>query len=499
MGKQIFRLRLQGVTWKEPSNGCDHVKPKQKVFRGREKLRKRGSVPPSLKGSRLFGIFPQFWADPLTTLQDAASHGDVVALSMMPVIRWRVYLINHPDYIRHIFAVNHRNYNKGWLRGLKPLLGDGLLTSEDELHTRQRRLIQPAFHHERLADYGRPIVDLTYRQVSSWEPGKTLDIHHEMTLLTMKIVAKCLYGVDMNGDLEKIAEATEALISKYSVLLWAAAFHVLTGPLAGLLRRLHLFKASWFIASNRGNLQLIDRAIRSIISERKANCEDKTDLLSMLLNSLKARNDEGMSSELVRDEVMTLFLAGHETIASALAWTFYALSQHPEAETKLHAELDTILGGRMPTTEDLPQLKYTHMVLSESMRLYPPVWAIDRYAVAEDLVGGYTIPAKSFVMISPYVIHRDPKYWDNPEKFHPERFNSEAKNTMKRHVFIPFADGPRGCVGEHFAWTAGKLLMAIIAQRYRLKLAPNSVIKPEPSITMRPKHGLPMVIVKRDS
>lgn len=437
-------------------------------------------LPPGPRSRRLLGYFPELINNPLHALVNCRQYGEIACFN---ILNRHIYVLNHPDYIRHVLVDNHRNYVKGrTLTATRRVLGTGLLTSEGEFHRRQRRLVQPAFHRQRIAGYAEIMSRFTERHLSQWQDGEALDLHRDLMTLTMKIVAKCLFDADVSGEADEVGEALGGLLDEFSLID--------VSPLGRLLERLPTPRQN----RRRRRIEFLNALVYGLIAERRATGDDKGDLLSMLLQAQDVEGDgTGMTDEQVRDEVMTLFLAGHETTANALAWTFYLLACHPQVESKLHTELDTALGGRAPTPAHLPSLPYTRRVFSEAMRLYPPAWVIGRMALDDDQIGGYAIPKGSTVLISQYVMHRHPQYWDDPEAFIPERFDPAADKQPLRHVYFPFGGGPRLCIGEPFAWMEGDLLTAHIAGRYSFALQPSAHIEPEPSITLRPKHGLPVV------
>ncbi|MBI3359796.1 MAG: cytochrome P450 [Chloroflexi bacterium] len=370
------------------------------------------------------------------------------------------------------------------LGATRRVLGNGLLTSaEGEFHKRQRRLVQPALHRQRIAVYAEVMTSFAEQQMADWRTGQTRDLHRELMKLTMAIVAKCLFDADVSGEADRVGAAMTGLLEDFSPID--------ASPLGRLFERLPTPRTR----RRQRNAKSLDDAVYRIIGERRASGEDRGDLLSMLLQAQDTEGDGvGMSDGQLRDEVMTLFLAGHETTANALAWTFYLLSQNPKVEARLHAELDAVLGSRLPTLADGPQLKYTRMVFSEAMRLYPPAWVIGRQAVGRDAIGGYVIPKRATVLMSQYVMHCNPAYWVFPNEFRPERFDPDVEHQRPRFAYFPFGNGPRVCIGEAFAWMEGDMLVASIAQRYRFKLSSEAVVEPEPSITLRLKHGLPVVL-----
>jgi len=440
-------------------------------------------LPPGPKSRSPLGFLRQLSNQPIQLLQKAAPYGDIVSFR---VANRNIYLLNQPDYIQHVLVDNNRNYLKGRaLSATKPVVGQGLLTSEGDFHTRQRRMIQPAFHRQRIANYAQVMTDDAARQMQSWLAGTTLDLHEELMTLTMLIVAKCLFDADVSDQTETVGAAMNGLLGDFSLTD--------SSPIGQLLARFQGQRNK----RRAQNISALNQVVYKVIEDHRASQEDRGDLLSMLLETLDEEGDgTGMSNEQVRDEVMTLFLAGHETTANALSWTFYALTQHPEVEAKLHEELERVLGGRTPALADLPNLPYTRQVFSEAMRLYPPAWIMGRTAIGPDSIGGYIIPAGSTIIFSQYLMHRNPTYWVEPERFDPERFSNEHNSERPRYAYFPFGGGPRLCIGEPFAWMEGQLLLASLAQKWRFRLAKGAVIEPEPSITLRLRHGLPVVLEK---
>jgi cytochrome P450 len=431
----------------------------------------------------LYPIFARL-RDPLGFLTNAAKYGDVVYTRVGPI---DVYLLNHPDYIKDVLVRNNRMFKKG--RGLeraKRLLGEGLLTSEGEFHRRQRRLSQPAFHRKRIMAYAEVMTHYAERTAERWQDGATLDISQEMMRLTLAIVGKTLFDADVEAEAEEIGEALTTVLHQFQ------SFTMLI--LGDLAQKLPLPQIRRFEKAKAR----LDATIYRMINERRAGGEDKGDLLSMLLLAQDEEGDGGRMTDVqLRDEAMTIFLAGHETTANALTWTWYLLSQNPEAEARLHAELDEVLGGKLPTYEDVARLKYTEKVLAESMRLYPPAFTLGRRALQDYQAGGYTIPAGSIVLMSQYLMHRDPRYFPDPLRFDPERFTPEAQALRPKFAYFPFGGGPRLCIGEPFAWMEGVLLLATLAQRWQMRLVPGHPVMPRPTVTLRPKYGMRMILTRR--
>jgi cytochrome P450 len=441
--------------------------------------------PPGPKGKLLGGNFSAFRRDALGYLQRAADdYGDIVYFRFGPQ---DVFFLNHPDYIKDVLVTHHQSFMKGRaLQRAKRLLGEGLLTSEHEFHRRQRRLAQPAFHRARIALYGTIMTDYATRTSQRWRDGETLDVSNEMMRLTLAIVGKTLFDTDVEAEADEIGAALTEVMELFDFLLM---------PFSELLEKLPLPHVRRF----RKARERLDATIYRIIEERRRSNEDRGDLLSMLLSARDEEGDGGQMSDLqVRDEVMTIFLAGHETTANALSWTWFLLSQHPETEARLHEELDVVLQGRTPTFEDVPRLRYTEMVLAEAMRLYPPAWAIGRLALRDHEVGGYTIPAKALVLLSPYVMHRDARYFPEPERFDPERWTEQARESRPQFAYFPFGGGPRRCIGEGFAWMEGILLISALARDWRMRVVSNQRVETKPVITLRPKYGIKMKLEKRN-
>jgi cytochrome P450 len=395
-------------------------------------------------------------------------------------------MLYHPDDVHDVLVKRASKFYKP--RQTKTIfnrfLGNGLIVSDGDFWKRQRKLAQPAFHTRRIEAYAQTMVEYTHKLMDGWHDGEARDADQEMMKLTMSIVAKTLFDADVSGDADEIGAAMtviQEIVNKQ--------FNSLLPPLPEWIptqenRREH--KA----------VEALDRVIGRIINERRASGEDKGDLLSMLLLA-EDENGERMTDSQVRDEAMTLFLAGHETTSNALTWTWYLLSQHPEVEAKLHDELAIVLGGRAPTLADLGQLKYTEMIIKESLRLYPPAWGFSREPLEDVEVGGYTLEKGKPVFVIPYIQHRDPRWFDTPERFLPERWGEGLEERLPKNAYIPFGGGPRICIGNSFALMEARLLLATIAQQYRLTLKPGYTVTPEPLITMRVKGGLPVTLHAR--
>lgn len=439
---------------------------------------------PRTRGNPLFGNTRELLRDSLEFLPRIAhEHGDVVRFRLYI---WPTYLINSPNGVRHVLQEHNRNYDKNVpdYRMLKRFLGAGLLTSEGDSWLRQRRLIQPAFHRQRLAAYSTLMTDATLALLDRWqqaaEHGATLDIAAEMMRLTQRIVGLALFSVDLADTSEAMSEEFTA----FNELLTEYFYHPFP-PLSVPTTRNRRMRSSGIA---------LDEVVRQIIAQRRRTDIESGDVLSLLLRARDDETGQGMSDEQLRDHVMTFLLAGFETTSNALAWTWYLLALHPAVQQRLHVELERVLGGAIPAVERLAELPYTRMVVEESLRLYPPAWCISRHAIAEDIIDGYRIPKGSFIIICPYTLHRHPQYWENPDAFDPERFAPERSAARQRFTYIPFGGGPHQCIGSGFAMQEAQLILATIAQRFRLRLPPGAHVEPQPLITLRIKSGLPMSV-----
>jgi cytochrome P450 len=399
------------------------------------------------------------------------------------------YLINHPDLARDVLITNHAKFHKGRaLKRSKILLGEGLLTSEGEFHLRQRRMIQPVFHRQRIAAYAHSMIEYGEKMADSWKDDSEIDVSGEMMRLTLQIVGKTLFAAEVDDDTDEIGAAMTTLVELFNYLLL---------PFSEILEKLPIPHAKRFDRAKK----TLDEIIYGFINERRSSGEDKGDLLSMLLNAQDEESGTQMTDEQVRDECLTLFLAGHETTANALMWTFYLLSQNPEAEAKFHEELDRIFSNvETPKSEDYARLKYTEAVFAESMRLFPPAWVVGRLAIAEHEIGGFSIPKGALVLMSMYILQRDKRFWEDAETFKPERFMHEnaVKEANQKFIYFPFGAGVRRCIGEQFAWMEGVLLLATLGRKWKLSLAENQKVELNPLITLRSKYGMRMNLQKRE-
>lgn len=421
--------------------------------------------------------------DKLGLFAEMARHGDVSEIALGPR---RVALLMHPDDIQRVLVSEARKFRKGLALGKsRRLLGEGLLTSEGEFHLRQRRLVQPAFHRERIASYAAAMVEAAERLSGTWHPAETRDVHADMMGLTLTIAGRALFDADVEGDVHDVAEALD-------LSLRMANLQIL--PFGELLERVPL---RWVRDLHRARTRM-DALIYRLISEHQRSGADRGDLLSMLVAARDAEGDgTGMTDRQLRDEIVTLLMAAHETTANALTWTWYLLSRHPSVEARLHRELDRVLGGRAPTAADVRDLPYTRAVLAESMRLFPPAWVLERMTVEPFDAGGYTIRPGTTVLACQYLVHRDPRWWDEPERFDPSRWIGAPPTVRPKFAYFPFGAGTRICVGEQFAWMEGILVLATLAQRWRPMYRGRGAPVPEPLITLRPQGGMPMQLAAR--
>jgi len=421
-------------------------------------------------------------ANPILLFQQLAKeYGDIVHYK----IGWNhLVFLNHPEYIREILVVQNDNFIKErTVQRTKMLLGEGMITSEGPSHRAQRQAAQPAFHRQRIPEYAATIVREGVQLRDRWRNGETRDIAIDMMHLTLNVVAGTLFATDLRDEVEELADAINRIMGLYNflVLLPAAEWLVHLRP-PGLAA---------FVRARRR----IDAVVYRMIEAHRRERTDGGSLLDLMLASSPDRSQA--SEQALRDQVITIFLAGYETVANALSWTWYLLSQNPDCERRFHEEIDRELSGRQPTFEDVPRLRYVEMAFAESMRLYPPAWAMGRRALNDFHLGEYFLPAKTTVLISQFITHRDARFFPDPLRFDPERFTPEAKARRAKFTYFPFGAGVRQCIGESFAWMEGVLLLATVGQRWKLKLVAGHPVEPEPLITLRPKYGMRMHVEER--
>jgi cytochrome P450 len=444
---------------------------------------------PTRPGSFPFGNLHEFRRDGINIFINAArEQGDVARIRFGPNV---LYQVNHPDGVRHVLQSNNRNYSRDSYANnlIKSVTGLNLFTSDGDYWLRQRRLMQPAFHRRRLENLGEIMTGATHRLLERWAPaiahGETLDMHAEMMRITMDVVGQALFSVDLTAETSTLGKAF-LTSTDYVNYRFSTPFDL---PLWVPTRR------------NRNvNQAVVDvrRIIQEMIDERRRTGEQKDDLLAMLMEARDEETGETMDDEQVRVEAGIVIGAGQETTSNLLTWTFHVLSEHPEIEARLLAELDAALAGRTPAMDDLPNLPYLRMLVDEVLRMYPPAWAISsRNAYEDDTILGYGIPKKSLVFILPYIIHRDPRFWDRPEQIIPERFTEENAADRHKYAYLPFGAGPRKCIGNTFALVEAQLILATMLQKVRLVKTPGYAVEPDLVFTLRVKGGLPMKILAR--
>jgi cytochrome P450 len=437
--------------------------------------------PPGPKPHFLIGNMPLAHRDPLATFEKwAREYGDIFYYRAGWI---QVYFLNHPDLIETVLVRNYQNFLKDHvIRKSRWFFGDGLLTNEGESWLRQRRLAQPAFHRERIAAYAKVMTNYAEAMLASWSDSESRDVHQEMMQLTLKIVVRALFNVESH-EVGEISAAMNVLMRN------SVGIRLLLPPAARFLPTPAMIEF-------RHAVRQLDATVYRIIAERRRNQTDTGDLLSTLM---QARDEDGsrMNDKQLRDEVMTFLLAGHETTALALSWSSHLLAQNPPAENQLHAELDRVLAGRTAEFSDLGNLNYTERVVKESLRLYPPAWSLARTVVNDFEIAGYRIPSGANVVMSTWIMHRDPRYFSDPQKFDPDRWSSESSQKLPRFAYFPFGGGPRQCIGTSFAMMEATLLLATIAQRFQFRAVPGHPIVTVPSFTLRPKHGIRMTLESR--
>ena len=437
--------------------------------------------PPGPRNRGIIGNFPLGSSDPLGLYtQWARQYGDIFYYR---AFFRHIYFLNHPDYIEHVLVTNHQSFIKGEaLQFNRRIFGNGLLTNEGDSWLRQRHLIQPAFHRDRIESHGNTMVAYTERMMAGWHDGEERDIHQDMMRLALEIVAKALFNVEVSAERDRISVALNTFMELGS------RGRMLVPPI------LRLLPTADNLRYRRAARQL-DDIVYGLIRRRRSNGESADDLLYALLQA----QDEGggIEDEQLRDEVMTLLLAGHETTAVSLSWAWYLLAQYPEVEKELWSELRAVLNGRSPGTQDLPHLRYTERVVKEAMRLYPPAWAIVRNSLKDCEIGGYRVPAGATLVMSQWVMHRDPRYYDQPERFQPDRWLDGRAKAAPKFAYFPFGGGPRTCIGASFAAMEAVLVLATIAQRYQIRIAPDDPVEVLPTITLRPRHGIRVALTQR--
>lgn len=445
--------------------------------------RTRAPLAPGPKGSPILGVMSEFSRDTFGFIERCREYGDVVRMRFLYMT---AYFLYHPADIEYVVATNAKNFIKSRNQRsplFQRLVGNGLLTSEGEVWKRQRRLAQPAFHRHRINAYAETMASYAERMVSTWSAGEGRDIHRDMMRLTLEIVVKTLFNADVSADADKVGRVLSRIVTPFAgqaTLKW-----IVDNRLPTATHR-----------SFNKDAREIDAIVYRIIDERRRSGRDEGDLLSMLLD---AHDEDGsqLSDKQLRDEVMTIFLAGHETVALTLSWAWYLLALNPEAEKKFHAELAEVLGGRLPTMEDLARLQYTEKIVKESMRLYPPAYALGREAVEDCEIGGFRVNRGAQVFMFQWSTQRDARFFVEPERFFPGRWTEELTNSLPKYAYFPFGGGPRACIGNYFAMMEAVLVLATVGQRFRFSLVPDHPVSLMPAMSLRPKDGIQIVVANR--
>ena len=439
---------------------------------------------PGPRGLPFLGVMREMVSDMLGLFMNTA--GEYGGIAQFKLLNKSYLLVTNPDYVKYILQDNYKNYIRGRsVETGRVLLGNGLPLIDGDFWLRERRLLQPAFHRERLAALTSTAAQVIDTFIQKWEShapaGQPLDLDDEMMRLTLTVIIKSMFSADIDKKIEALSQAFN-VASRF--MLWRSQ-QMWAPPLSVPIPR--------NVEYNRA-VRVLDDTIYPLIAEARQHPKD--DLLGMLLAMRDEETGEGMTDTQARDEVVTIFFAGHETTAASMAWAFYLLSEHPDVEERVRAEVQAVLNGRIPTSADLPRLAYTQRVIQEVLRLYPAAYLFAREAVHDDVINGYPIPPKTLIFITPYITHRDPRYWPDPERFDPDRFEPEQVASRPRHIYYPFGEGPHVCIGNNFALMEMQLILASALQRFRLKLVPHHPIALKPEATLRPKHGMKMTVEK---
>jgi cytochrome P450 len=470
----------------------ESISPRESIgarSRARPSRRKNGPTVPGPKGLPLIGPIREIRDDPLGfSVRMAQTYGEITGFNLGP---HRVFMLNRPEYFHHVLVDNYRNYSKSrFYKAVGPIFGNGLVTSDGETWKRQRQLAQPAFHRKRIAEMAAGMTEEIHGMLDQWDAaatdGRPIDTLAACMELALGNITRAMFGTDVRSEFATINRSIGTILRRAEGQIWSA----LPVP--------YWFPTKSNVSAWRAARRLNDIVDR-LIAECKEDAEERGDLLSMLITARYPDTGQAMAHEQLRDEVRTILIAGHETVGSTAGFITYLISKHPEIERRLVEEIDTVLGGDRPTFDHLSGLKYTNMVVREALRLYPSAWTISRQALQDDQIGPHHIPKGSTIMLSPYVMHRNPKYWDNPEAFIPERFTPEEIERRPSHSYVPFGGGPRGCIGDNFALTELTLLTAMIYQRFTLQVVPGYQLRPEPMISLRPIGGVAMHIQQRAS
>jgi len=450
------------------------------VYNAPEMAKEVKNPPGPEPGRKMLRNLPELRDNPIGFFMDMSrKYGGLVRI-LVPT--QKIYLVSKPAYVRHILQTNQRNYLKGEsVDAARPLIGNGLASSDGDFWLRQRRLMQPAFHHRRLRSLIPIMQDTTQEMMKRWnslEVGdETVELTSEMMKLTLQVIVKTMFSTDVSDEVDTIGKAFLDVLSVINRRSWGQ-------------NRL----PDWFPTPDNIRMwraiRTLDQQVFKIIERRRKSGADLDDLLGMLLSARDQETGEGMNDQQLRDEVLTIFFAGHETTALSLTWAITLLNRHPETEKRLRSEITEVLGKRLPTFDDLHKLKYTRMVLDETLRLYPPAWVFVRAVHEEDEIDGYQIPSDAFIILSPYITHRDPDLWEEPEKFDPDRFNPEREDNKPKFAYYPFGGGPRQCIGRDFALMEAQIVLAMILQHYQVRVVDERDIEPQFFVTLRPKNDV---------
>lgn len=425
-------------------------------------------------------------------MRETATYGDLSTIATKPVL---MLLVNHPDLIREVLVANHQKIGRGnqVFSVMEYLMGDGVALTDGSFHTRQRRLMQPQFHHRRIEDYAKVMIEHSILFRDGWKDETKVEMESEMTNLTLPIIAQVLFNVNFPDLVARIGQSFKAT-NDYLYLRMAQP--------SGFRRALHKLPLPTSRRFKR-ELKFLDDTVYGLIKEYRNSRDGSSDMMSLLLQATdeEAHGSDGnggiMSDKQVRDEIITLFFAGHETTAGTLTWAWHLLSKHPEVQDRFHDELDRVLGARTVALEDLPNLAFTEQILTETLRLYPPLWTLGRMVFEPVELGGYHIPAGVTLMVSPLTTQRDPRWFAEPEAFKPERWTPEFRQDLHRFAYFPFSAGPNLCIGEGVAWMEMKIILATLGQHWRVHPDPNHQVKLEPHLTLRSKEGLPLNVERR--
>lgn len=442
------------------------------------------SQAPRPKGNAILGNLPDLREDPLRyVIEVSQKHGDIVALNLGPS---KVVLVAQPDAIEHVLQRNYRNYQKSpFYQKLRPVLGDGLVMAEGDDWRRQRQLIQPAFHKDRLRELDDIIVSATSGLLEEWSRAEAkntpVDVFDSMMALSLEVMIRAFFGVNADHVKQTVMECVAVMLDDSERRVWSLFDLPMSVPTPNNVRL-------------RRAIERLDSVVLEIVDQHRHNPDQDPNLLSLMIDAVADEETEWFGIGQLLDEVKTMLIVGHETTGTAMAWTFYLLSQHPDVWRRMQEEIAMTLGPRTPTAADAAGLNFTRMVIQESLRLYPPAWTMSRVALEDDCIGGYAIPAGTNLMLSPYVVQRNAKYWPNPEGFDPSRFENFDTGKQPANTYFPFGGGPRRCIGEHFAVMEMSLVLAMITQRFRLDLVPGQNIQPVPKISLRPSQAVQMSI-----